>query len=148
MTAGKNYNVVTKCLRPKTTTGSALVCGSSVAAGKTRYVTFVHLSRVEGSTVKGAKVYICSTAASSTASTDTLASAAAKMTLILASAVTKCGSTVTVTGGPGNLSVPERINTERPLFTVAASKWLTIREASTAAKGNAEVAVFMQYYDQ
>ena len=148
MTAGKNYNIVTKSLSPKTTTGSALVCGSSVAANLTRYVTFVHLSRIEGSTVKGAKVYLCSTAASSTASTDTLASAAAKMTLILASAVTKCGSTVTVTGGPGNFSIPDRINTERPLFTVAASKWLTIREASTAAKGNAAVNVFIQYYDQ
>ena len=147
MTAGKNYNVQTRSLRPKNTTGSALVCGSSVAAGKTRYVTFVHLSRVEGATGVGAKVYLCSTAASSTASTDTLASAASKMTLILGSAV--IGSTVAnLGGGPGNMSIPNRVNTDKPLFTVAASKWLTVREASTVAKGNAQVNVFVQYYDQ
>lgn len=137
MPAGKNYNVVTKNLRPNTTTGAATAAGSSVAAGKVRYVTFVHLSRVEGATGKGAKVWICSTSTAAKASTDTLASAAAKMVLILGSA-----------SGPGNMSVPDRINTDKPLFTIAASRFLTVREASTAAKGNAAVAVFMQYYDQ
>lgn len=147
MTAGKNYNTVTKCLRPVNTTGAAIAAGSSVAAGLTRYVTFVHLSRVEGATGVGAKVYLCSTSTAAKASTDTLASAAAKMTLILGSAV--MGSTVAnLGGGPGNMSIPDRINTDKPLFTIAASRFLTVREASTAAKGNAQVAVLVQYYDQ
>lgn len=137
MTAGKNFNVQTRCLRPVPTTGAAIAAGSSVAAGKVRYVTFVHLSRVEGATGKGARVYICSTSTAAKASTDTLASAASKMTLILGSA-----------SAPGNMSIPDRINTNNPLFTIAASKFLTVREASTAAKGNAAVAVFIQYYDQ
>jgi hypothetical protein len=137
MTAGKNYNTVTKCLRPVNTTGAAIAAGSSVAAGQTRYVTFVHLSRVQGATGIGAKVYLCSTSTAAKASTDTLASAAAKMVLILGSA-----------SAPGNMSIPDRINTKNPLFTIAASRFLTVREASTVGKGNAQVAVFIQYYDQ
>lgn len=137
MTAGKNLSVTTRTKGFVTTTGSAVAFGSSVAAGKTRYVTFVHLSRVEGATGKGAKVWICSTSTATKASTDTLASAAAKMVIMIGSA-----------SGPGNVSVPDKINTDKPLFTIAASRYLTARLASTAAKGNAAVNLFMQWYDQ
>jgi hypothetical protein len=137
MASGKNYNTITKNIRPPTTTGSAVAVGSSVAAGLTRYVTFVHVSRVEGATGKGIKIYLCSTSTATKASTETLASASQKMRIILGSA-----------SGPGNISVPDRINTDKPLFSIAAGKFLSVREASTAALGNAAAAVFIQYYDQ
>ena len=147
MPAGKNYNVITKRVRPSTTTGAAVAIGSSVAAGMKRYVTFISVSRVQGDTNVGAKVFICSTSTAAKASTETLASASQKMKIILASAVYKA-STSTKAGGPANFSIPSHINTENPLFSIAESRFLTVREASTAALGNAAVSVFVQYYDQ
>lgn len=147
MSAGKNYNVITKRIRPSTTTGSAVAIGGAVAAGMKRYVTFIHVSRLVGNTNVGAKLFFCSAATSQAASTETLASASQKMKIILASAVYKA-STSTKAGGPANFSIPSHINTENPLFSIAESKFLTVREASTAALGNAAVSVFIQYYDQ
>jgi hypothetical protein len=132
----KNYNIITKTVNPKNTTGSAVVVGSSVAAGMTRYVTFIAVSPRTGATGKGRRLYLCSTAASSTASTDTLASAAAKMKYVQCSA-----------SAESNVHIPSKINTEAPLFTIAASKWLTVHQSSAQA-GSGACSVFVQYYDQ
>lgn len=136
MVAGKNYNIITKSVVPKNTTGSAVAVGSSVAAGMTRYVTFVGISPNVGNAVKGRRIYFCSTSTSTKASTDTLASAAAKMKYVQVSA-----------SAEQNFSFPKLINTESPLFTIAASKFLTVHQASAAGASGA-CSVFIQYYDQ
>ena len=146
MVAGKNYNVVTKQAKLQSVAGSNVTAiGAVVPTGMKRYVTFIHVSRVQGATNIGSKVYIAS-AAGATLSLAS-ASASAKMIVILASAVYKA-STNTGAGGPGNFSIPGRINTDKPLFSVAAGKYLLARQASTAALGNAETSLFVQYYDQ
>lgn len=136
MAAGKNYNIVTRTVVPKNTTGSAVAVGSSVAAGKTRYVTFVSISPNVGNIGKGRRLYLCSTSTSAKASTDTLASAAAKMKYVQVSA-----------SAEPNFHFPRQIDTENPLFTVAASKFLTVHQASAAGASGA-CSVFVQYYDQ
>lgn len=132
----KNYNIVTKVVNPKNTTGSAVAVGSSVAANMTRYVTFIAISPRVGHATKGRRIYFCSTSTSTKASTDTLASAAAKMKYIQSSA-----------SAEPNASFPNKIDTEKPLFTIAASKFLTVHQSSAQA-GSGACSVFVQYYDQ
>lgn len=134
MVAGKNYNIVTKVVNPSL--GSAIAVGSSVAAGQTRYVTFIAISPKVAHAGKGRLIYFCSTPAAATASTATLASAAAKLKYVQASA-----------SAEPNFHFPKEINTENPLFTVAASKFLTIHQVSAQA-GSGACSVFVQYYDQ
>ncbi len=138
MTAGKNYNILTKQVRPVTAASATCIksIGGVVPTGMKRYVTFIHVSRVEGATGKGVMVYIASTAASATL-TLTSASASSKMKIVIGSA-----------SMGGNISIPDKINTDKPLFSIAEGKYLTVRQASTAAKGNAQAAIFVQYYDQ
>ncbi len=137
----KNQNIVTKVVNPSNTTGAAVAVGSSVAAGMTRYVTFVHVSPRTSGISSGALVFLCSTAAAATASTLPLASAAQKMRIMVAS---HAGRQLE----KDNISIPAKINTENPLFSVAAGKFLTVFQASAGTFSNKPVSVFVQYYDQ
>lgn len=136
MVAGKNVNVVTvsKDLRGKS---SHVAIGSSVAAGLTRYVTFLRINCDSVLSTKGSKVYVCSTAASGTAAATAAASTAQKMVVVLQSSVS----------AKKDFQMPLKINTENPLFTIAASKWLTAYLSSIAGQ-SAPVNIFAQYYDQ
>jgi hypothetical protein len=115
--------------------------GSSVAAGMTRYVTFLRLVPMEVNGDKGSKVYICSTAASDTATTSTLASANQKMVMFIASTLG--------TGVAGNRSemIPASPDTEHPLFTIASSKFLTAYIGSDLGMSGA-AQLFVQYFDE
>lgn len=135
----RNHNVITQSVMPVNTTTSAVAVGSSVAAGMTRYVTFVAVSIASGHHTKGTKVWLCSTAASSTASTPTLASANAKMVITLASDE--------ATPDKALFQTPDKIDTDKPLFTIAAGKWFTVAQSSAQA-GSGICGVFVQYYDE
>lgn len=137
MTAGKNYNIVTKTVRAKGTTGSGVAIGSSVAAGMTRYVTFIRINQAAAVGNKGSKLWFCSTAATATASTTALANTAMKLMVLIPSAV----------GIDKVVELPDHPDTKNPLFTIAASKFLTVR-SSKLQLGSASCAIFVQYYDQ
>jgi hypothetical protein len=137
ITMPKNYNIITKTVRAKGTTGSAVVVGSSVAAGMTRYVTFLRVNQAAGAGTKGSKIWFCSTAASSTASTTAAALTAMKLMVLIPSAA----------GANKVVQIPAYPDPETPLFTIAASKWLSVR-TSKLQLGSASCAVFVQYYDQ
>lgn len=134
MTAGKNYNIQTRSVN--VTVGSVVAVGSSVAPNTTRYVTFIAVTPRVGHMGKGRAIFFCSTAASNTATTVTLASAAAKLKYIQISA-----------SADPNAHFPREINTEAPLFTIAASKFLSVFQSSAQA-GSGAASVFVQYYDQ
>jgi hypothetical protein len=57
MVAGKNYNIVTKSVSVGSSLGIAAAVGSSVAAGMTRYVTFIAISPRTGSATCGRRIY-------------------------------------------------------------------------------------------
>lgn len=139
MTAGKNYNIQSAC-KQIATKSSHVVIGSSVAAGMTRYVTMVCVAQVTNGAAKGSRVIFCSAAASNSASNITAASAIAKLSIGIPSCVASNVSKKSIT-------VPLQPDTKNPLFTVAASKWLTATLGS-AAGTSATCVVFVQYYDQ
>jgi len=139
----KNYNIRTFSAHLDAGAGSHDVnIGSQVPAGMTRYVTFITVTPEATSNTEGSKVWICSTAlgsaAAPAASTDTLASAAQKMAIRIASA-----STV----GNKNVVIPQSPDTEHPLFTVASSAWLCAHLSSVAPM-TSSVTLFVQYYDE
>lgn len=108
--------------------GSAIVdLGlGAVPSGMKRYVTFVRLDNEYGGKQK---VYLASTTATTYASTPTLASAAALLTVNIEADEEECIP-------PG---VPD---TEHPLFSVASGKYI---DAVTDRGG---AYMFMQYYDE
>ncbi len=138
MTAGKNYNIVTKLVKPKVGTFSALLIGSAVATGLTRYVTYIRVQQGGQSKSVGSKLYLCSVSISQRAVTSGAANTAAKMVLNINRAVTQNNKV---------LAVPDYPDPENPLFTIAASKFLTVTLATSQAF-SASCTVFVQYYDQ
>jgi hypothetical protein len=145
MTAGKNYNIQTVS-KQIATKSSHVVIGSSVAAGLTRYVTMVRVAQVTNGAAKGSRVVFCSAAASGTATNMTTASANGKLSIGIPSAT--AASAVARFRVPNKtIQMPGQPNTENPLFTVAASKWLTATLGS-AAGTSATCVVFAQFYDQ
>lgn len=134
----RNRNIITQRLRPKNTTTSALVIGSSVAAGMKRYVSFIHVNQNDGDGSGGTKLWFCSNDASSTASTPTACSASEKLSLTLSSAV----------GGKKMMQIPPSgPDPDNPLFTIAASKFFSVSQLSAQA-GSTTVDVMVQYYDE
>ncbi len=134
----KNYNLVTKKVSLRGTVGTAVAFGSSVAANMTRYVTMVRvIQNAVNPTGKGTKVWICSAAATSSAATSSLASATKKMAVRIPSAI----------GSNKVFQAPLYPDSENPLFSIAAGKFLTAKITSAAA-GSASCTVFVQYYDQ
>ncbi len=114
----KNYNIVTKSVNPSVA-GTAVAVGSSVAVGMTRYVTFIAITPRDGSHLKGRRLWFCSTSTATNPTTSTLASAAAKLKVVQTSAASEI-----------NIQFPRFINTERPLFSIAASNFLTLHQSS------------------
>ena len=138
MVAGKNYNIITKV--KQFGEGVQAAFGSSVAAGMTRYVTMVQVSQVKNSAAAGSRIIFGSAAAAGSFTTIASASGAAKF-------VVGIGSYVASHVGMKTVRVPSQPNTENPLFTVAASKFLVAKECSAAGQ-SATCHVFVQYYDQ
>lgn len=134
----KNYNIQTAVVNPLGTTGKPKTVGAIVAAGKTRYVTFISVTPRGDMRSAGCKLLFCSTSTEAKASTLALASAAAKYAVIIASAP----------GAPKSFQSSAKIDTENPLFSIAEGRYLTIRQASTAVIGSTACSVFVQYYDQ
>jgi len=133
----RNYNIQTarKSLITGTMKASRTAVASSVATGMTRYVTFVRLEGNSANSKLGSRVYLASAAA--TVSTTALASAGLKMVLELNSAYAM----------PKAVQHPPRIDTENPLFTIAAGKYLIVAK-SALQLGSNPCTLFVQYYDQ
>lgn len=139
MTAGKNYNIQTKSISVGSSLGISRTVGSAVPAGMTRYVTFIAISPRTGSASCGRRVYFCSAPGlANTISTTALASTAAKLRYTQAS---------NVTGTEPNVHFPKKINTEAPLFTIAASKYMHVFQ-NDVTSGSGPTSIFVQYYEQ
>lgn len=138
MTAGKNYNIQTKRFTAKKG-GSCVAVGSTVASNMKRYVTFISVRQNSLARGAGSKLWFCSAAASQSINTTALASVANKFTVRLASAFGADKVFMYPRSGP---------DPENPLFSIAASKLLSVRMTATSQAGSASCTVFVQYYDQ
>ncbi len=139
MSAGKNYNILTarKVLAAGGMAATRTAVASSVAAGMKRYVTFVRLERNAAANNVGSRVFLVSTAAAGTASTTALASAGNKMMIELMSSIAQ----------PKEQQFPPKIDTENPLFSIAAGKFLSVAKSGLQL-GSGAVTLTVQYYDQ
>lgn len=135
----KNYNIQTVC-KQFTTKGSRAILGAAVAAGKIRYVTMVRVAQVTNGAAKGSRVLFCSATASNSATTLAIASTTQKLSLVIPSSAASHVHGKTV-------QLPSQPDTEHPLFTVAASRYL-VAKLGSAAGTSATCNVFVQYYDQ
>jgi len=139
MTAGKNVNIQT--VRRLIVTGEPAVArtciASTVPTGMTRYVTAVRLETNSVDNRKGTRLYLVSTAAKGSASTTILASAGAKMVIEVMSSVYQLKHKM----------FPDRIDTENPLFSIAAGKYLSVHKSRLQCGSN-PATLFVQYYDQ
>lgn len=135
----RNVNIQTVQKRIITGAGAATrtAIASSVPAGMTRYVTYLRLQRNSASNNEGSRIWLCSGAAAGAQSTTALASVAQKLTIELHSAVYQ----------PKTKQIPAQIDTENPLFTIAASKFLNVFKSALAI-GSEPATLFVQYYDQ
>jgi|LGVF01.1.fsa_nt_gb hypothetical protein len=127
----KNYDIQTVSKLPVTEV--AVNVGGVVPAGMTRYVTFVRIGQSGGVLAGGSAIYLCSGTAS-VGTTNALASAAQKLV-------------VTPTSAAPAMSVPATPDTEHPLFTVAAGKYLNALLSSTNALDEA-AHLFVQFFDE
>ena len=135
----KNYEILTASKRLATSV-QTVALGGVVATGMTRYVTFLRISPLSIRATEGTKVYLCSGTLSAGAS-DGLATASQKLVTYIASTV---GSGTQTNRSE---SIPATPDTEHPLFTIAAGKYLTAHLSSVAiASGSAQV--FAQYFDE
>jgi len=133
----KNYNIQT--VSKRLDSGSTVITiGGLVAAGMTRYVTFIRVNPLSSDNNTGAKVYLSSAASVSGAITCASASLAQKMVVYIATATT---------AGRKDVMVPPSPDTEHPLFTVASGAYLNAF-LSTTATGTGSVSLFVQYYDE
>ncbi len=141
----KNFNIQTYA-KQIATKSSHVTIGSSVAAGKTRYVTMVRVAQVTNGAAKGSRVVFASVTASGSATNITIASANQKLSIGITSAA--AASAVARFRVPRKtVQIPSQPDSENPLFTVAASKFLTATLGSVAGT-SATAVVFVQYYDQ
>jgi len=134
----KNYNIQT--VSEHLDSGDLVAeIGGLVAAGMTRYVTFIRVESMAGDNAAGSKVFFCS-ASISGALTCASATALQKMVIKIASA-----STV----GRKDVMVPPSPDTEHPLFTITAGSYLrALLSTSTALIATGSVQIFVQYFDE
>uniref|UniRef100_A0A6M3LWJ6 Uncharacterized protein n=1 Tax=viral metagenome TaxID=1070528 RepID=A0A6M3LWJ6_9ZZZZ len=139
MSAGKNYNIQTvrKVIAAGTVAATRTAIAATVAAGMKRYVTFVRLESNGGATNLGSRVYLVSTTAAGSAVTTAAAQAGLKMMLDLMSNIAQ----------PKVVQLPLRIDTENPLFSIAAGRNLSVMKSGLAMASN-PCSLFVQYYDQ
>jgi len=132
----KNYNVQTVSENINSGARAAEI-GGLVAAGMTRYVTFIRVVPMAATNDRGSKVFFCS-ASISGAITCASATVTQKMVILIATA-----STV----GNKAVAVPVSPDTEHPLFTIAAGSYLRAL-LSSAVTMTSSVQIFVQYYDE
>jgi len=134
----KNHNIQTVSLHMGAAAASdTQTIGAVVAAGMTRYVTFIRANPLSPTYSEGSRLYLCSGTVAE-AESDAEATAAQKLVLRIASA-----STV----GRKDVMLPSTPDTEHPLFTVAAGAYLRAHLAS-AGSMSGSVALFVQYFDE
>ncbi len=134
----KNYDIQTQILKSlKPVTNSSLIIGTAVAAGKTRYVTFINVHQNEGVKNGGSKIWLASSSTSTGADTTANCLTKMKMNLFIPSAV----------GAKKSITIPDYPDPENPLFTIAASNYL-VAKMSKLQLGSTSCAVMVQYYDQ
>jgi len=137
MTTNIELKTVSKVV---TSAVAGITLGGKVASGMKRWVTFLALDSVHQAGAKSIRLYLASVGVSNPSVASIVATGNRKMMLDLRATglIDHLGF---VPGGPP-LMIPDKPDSDKPLFSIAGGKWL----GATASKTTA--LVFMQYYDE
>lgn len=119
---------------------SALNIGGQVPAGMKRWVTFIGLDTMLITGASSVKLYLASVSVSIPTKASLIATGNRKMVLNLRATGLNSVRNQTPDGPP--LMIPDKPDTNKPLFSIAASKWLGVWASYTSAN------VTLQYFDE
>lgn len=119
---------------------AGLNLGGQVPAGMKRWVTFLSLDTMFVTGASSVRLYLASVAVSNPTKTSLVATGNRKMLLDLRCTGLVTAQDLTPDGAP--LMIPDTPDTEKPLFSIAAEKWLGVYASYTTAN------VGMQYFDE
>jgi len=134
-------NTETKLLSKVVTKETAAInLGGQVSDGMKRWVTFLSLDSMLVTGASSVRLYLASVAVSNPTASSLIATANRKMLLDLRCTGLVGAQNLTPDGAP--LMVPDKPDTDKPLFSIAAGKWLGAYASYTTANVN------MQYFDE
>ncbi len=123
-----------------TSAAAGINLGGQVPSGMKRWVTFLSLDSIHQAGAKSIRLYLASVGVSNPSVASIVATGNRKIMLDLR-ATGVIDKLNFVPGGPP-LMIPDKPDSDKPLFSIASGKWL----GATASKTTA--LVFMQYYDE
>lgn len=137
MTRNIELKTVSKVLTKET---QGLNIGGQVPAGMKRWVTFIALDTMLVTGASSVKLYLASVPAASNIKSSLIATANRKMMIDLRATGLKGIYNQTPDGPP--LMIPDKPDANKPLFSIAAEKWLGAYASYTTAN------VTIQYFDE
>jgi len=114
--------------------------GGQVSSPMKRWVTFLSLDTMLVTGASSVRLYLASVAVSNPTKASLIATGNRKMLLDLRCTALLAGQNMTPDGAP--LMIPDTPDPGKPLFSIAADKWLGAYASYTTANVN------MQYFDE
>ena len=119
---------------------SQITIGGQVPDGMKRWVTFITLDSMLASGAESVRLYLASVETAIPTRGSIVATSSRKMLLDLRCTGLVATQNLTPDGPP--LMIPDKPDTKKPLFSIAAGKWLGAYVSNTTA------SVFMQSFDE
>jgi len=119
---------------------TAINLGGQVASPMKRWVTFLSLDTISVTGASSVRLYLASVGVSNPTKASLIATGNRKMLLDLRCSGMVEGQNLTPDGAP--LMIPDTPDPKKPLFSIAAGKWLGAYASYTTANVN------MQYFDE
>ena len=140
MTRNIELKTVSKILASKT---SQINIGGQVPAGMKRWITFLSVDTWALASCQAVKLYLASVPTSISPRSSIVATTNRKMMIDLRASGINQGTKRNFTPDGPPLMIPDRPDSNKPLFSIAAGKWLGAY-ASNASAAN----VLIQYFDE
>lgn len=119
---------------------AGLNLGGQVQSPMKRWVTFLSLDTMLAAGASSVRLYLASVAVSNPTKASLITTVNRKMLLDLRCTGIVATQNLTPDGAP--LMIPDTPNSKKPLFSIAAGKWLGVYASYTTANVN------MQYFDE
>ncbi len=119
---------------------SGITIGGQVPSGMKRWVTFLILDSITQASAQSVRLHLASVGVSNPTKASLVATSNRKMLLDLRASGLQGTQNISPHGPP--LMIPDRPDSNKPLFSIASGKWLGAYASNTTAKA------FIQYFDE
>ena len=119
---------------------SAITIGGQVPSSMKRWVTFLMLDSITQASAQSVRLHLASIGVSNPTKASLIATTHRTMLLDLRASGLKGTQNISPHGPP--LMIPDKPDSDKPLFSIASGKWLGAYCSNTTA------LVFMQYFDE